>query len=130
MNGKRKMNGNEWQIERITEHPLQIKGNMIILDRLEIGHLRIFEFDADGPVYVQHLSSNCEGVSGATLVGAIKTDFLFEKRAVLVSEVYCKEGYEELAQAMVDQVEFFVNYYKQFDDIWIKDFIKDEWNLV
>ena len=125
---KRKMNGNEFQIERISEHELQIKGNIIVLDRLEEGSLRILEFDAKGPVYIQHISG-VDMVTGATCIGGIKTNILFEKRAVLITEIYCKEGYEELAQTMVDQVEFFVDFYEQFDDLWIMDYVHEKWNL-
>lgn len=126
MKGKRNLNGNEWQLERITKHPLQIKGNMIVLDKLESGYLLIYKPNADVPVYVQFLSDGSY-VMGATRVGEVEINTLMEEKGVIIKELTCKKGYEYLAKPMIDQVEHFVEFYDEFEKMGMVASVHQKW---
>lgn len=115
------------QSMRISKHPIKIEGNIVVLDSLEIGNLCIFEPHFN-PVYVKHSSEGC-AIEGAELIGKIETNILPEERAVLITEIYCKDGYEELVEAMIDQVEFFADYYEDFDKVGMTDFVYKKWDF-
>lgn len=116
------------QSTRITKHPLKIENNMLVLDSLETGSMSIFEPDGSKVVYVEHSPDGCV-TGGTNLIGEIKTEILLEKKAVLVTEIYCKDSYEELVKAMIDQVEFFVEYYEGFDKMEMSDSVLEKWDL-
>lgn len=113
------------QSMRISTHPLEINNYMIVLDSLEIGNLSIFEPHGKS-IYVDHLSDGCV-IRGAELIAEIKTNILSEERAVLITEIYCKDGYEELAKAMIDQVKFFIEYYEEYDKFGMVDSVHRKW---
>ncbi len=114
------------QLERISKNPIKIGGNMIVLDRLENGFLKIYKPNTDGPTYVQH-SSNGDYVYGATPIAEITISILLEEKAVLIQEICCEKGYEKLAKAMIDQVDHFVEFYDELDNMGIKDSIYQKW---
>lgn len=114
------------QLTRIAEHPLQINRNMVVLDNLEKGALRIFE--PDGPVYVKHLSG-VDYITGAKLVGEIRMTFLLEEKGVLINHVSCEKGYEELARPMIDQVKHFVEFYDEFEKVGMVDSVHQKWGF-
>lgn len=116
------------QLTRISEHPLQINRTMVVLDNLEKGALRIFEPDADGPIYVKHLSG-VDWVTGATLVGEIRTTILLEEKGVLINEIFCEKGYEELARPMIDQVHHFVKFHDEFEKVGMVDSVHQKWGF-
>lgn len=99
------------RLKRIDEHPLNIKGNYIIIDNLECGSIEIAEYtDKDTPVYLQSIGSTiC--VMGATLVGKITISVMEEESIVAVEDLYYKEGHTELRGAMLRQVSHFVDFY-------------------
>ena len=112
---------------RISNHPLQLQEPMIVIDNLESeGYLRIFEPNTNGAIYVQHMIGG-DYVKGATLVGEINIQLMKEEKGVLIEDVYCKEGHEKLAYAMIDQVKYFVSLYNQFDKVGFSDSVFRKW---
>lgn len=126
MNGKRKLNGNEWQLERISDYPLQTKENVIVLDRLESGSLHIYKPNTEGPAYVQFISDTSY-VNGAALVGEIKISTFMEEKGIIIEDIICENGYEYLAKPMVDQVNHFVKFYVDFEKFGMVDAVKQKW---
>lgn len=128
MNGKRKINGVKFQLERIAEYPIQIKGNMIVLDKLESGNLLIYKPDAEGPVYVQH-SSDGSYVMGATRVGEIEISVFMEEKGVIIEKLTCEKGYEYLAKPMINQIEHFVKFYDDFEKVGMDASVYQRWGF-
>lgn len=101
---------NEHQRARISEHPLQI-GNMLVVDQLETkGILAIIKIREDETVYFQPTDYGYF-VTGADLVGKIAVSFRMNEKAVLVNEINCMEGHEQLEKAMLEQVDHVVDFY-------------------
>ena len=115
------------QLERISKYPLQIKGNMVVLDDLERGTLSIYEPDTDGPVYVQYLDQHY--IKGATLVGHLSISIVTEEKGILITELNCEEGHEDLAKPMMDHVQHFVDFYDQFEKMGLEDSVYRKWIL-
>ena len=128
MNGKRELNGTEWQLERISDYPLQIKENMIVLDELELGCLHIYKPNAEGPSYVQFIADT--SYVNAALVGEIKISVYMEEKGIIIEEITCENGYENLAKPMIDQVNHFVNFYVDFDKLGMEDSVWQKWGFL
>lgn len=97
------------QLMRTLEHPLDLKGNIIVWDNLESGFLRIFEPDADAS-FVQILhNANC--VIGAHMIAELEIIILADKKEFLIKNYDFKEGCFELEEAMMNQLEHFANFY-------------------
>lgn len=109
-NEKRKMNGVEFQLDRIAEHPIQLKGNMIVLDRLEQGVLQIYEPIADNPVYIQPINGT-DYVRGAGLVMEMTINIHLEENTVSLKNLRCTGKYAEFQNAMLDQLVHFAEFY-------------------
>lgn len=110
----------EHQRKRICMHPLRVKKeNMIVLDELETNRfLLILKPDTEEPVYLQRTYQGVHAI-GATAVGEMIVSFPEEEDAVLIHKFFCTEG-EELAEAMIEQVQHMARYY-QFGKIRMLD---------
>ena len=109
----------EMRLKRIANHPLDIKGNYIVMDNLEGGTIEVFlHTDKDCALNIQSYNNGiC--LSGVTLVGKISISVSEEEKAVLVDELYYNEGHEELRNALVNQVKEFANFYGKYENIGI-----------
>lgn len=121
------INMEEMRLKRIANHPLDIKGNYIVVDNLEGGAIEVFlHTDEDSPLNIQSCD-NTICLSGATLVGKTSISVSEEEKAVLVDELYCKEGHEELREAFVNQVMEFANFYGKYENIGIAYTVLGDW---
>lgn len=124
----------EMRLKRIREHPLNIKGNYIVVDNLECGVIDIVKhIDEDTPLYLQTIG-DITHMAGVTLVGEITISVMEEESIVVVEDLYYKEGYTELRGALIRQVSNFVDFYHKkhlaFDQSvypeWLAEIGKDE----
>lgn len=119
-------NMTEMRLRRIAEHPLNVKGNYIVMDNLEGGVIEILEHnDADTPLYLQW-DGNTAFIKGATLVGKISISYMVEEDAVVVEDIYYKEGYTELRGAMFNQVLDFAVFYN-YENMALDNSVVPEW---
>ena len=101
----------EGRLTRIANHPLNVKGNYIVMDNLECGVIEILEHtDKDTPLHLQW-DGYTAFITGATLVGKISISYMAEEDVITVEDMCYKEGYEELRGAMFNQVLDFVDFY-------------------
>lgn len=100
----------QMQSMRILRYPFKTERNVIVLDSLETGILSIYEPIAKHPLSVEYSSDGCI-IRGATLVGEISTINMLEDKRVIAKGFFCKEGYEELAESMINQVQNFIKFY-------------------
>ena len=120
-------NMTEMRLRRISEHPLDVKGNYIVMDNLERGVIEILEHnDADTPLYFQW-EGDTAYIKGATLVGKTSISVSEEEKAILVDELYYKEGHEELKEALVKQIMEFANFYGKYKKIGFTGTVLGDW---
>lgn len=101
----------ESQLNRIANHPLDVKGNYIVIDNLECGVIEILEHTGkDTPLHLQW-DGYAGFITGATLVGKTSISYMSEEDVVVVEDMYYKEGHAELRDAMFNQVLDFVDFY-------------------
>lgn len=114
------------QVKRVLKHRIKTEENMFVQDRLENGYLKIYKLNTDSPTCVQYQSIN-DYIHNATLIGMINITIHLKDKLVLIHNIYCKDGYEKLAKAMIDQVDHFVEFYDELDNMGIKDSVYQKW---
>lgn len=118
---------NNMQFMRIQEHPLQIDDNMIVIDNLEGGRLRLYEH-TDGPLNIQPLIyGNEESCKNAVMVAEIIINDAWQKDNVFVHKFFCEHGYESLIPPMIDQVLHFALFYGTYESVIISDMEFEKW---
>ena len=101
-------------------HPLNVKKNYIVVDNLEYGTMEVFEhINADTPLHIQH-QSNHLCVMGVILVGKISISYMQDIDILVIDEICCEEGHEELRDAMIDQVYDFVRFHGREDMVIVE----------
>ena len=120
------VNMEEMRLKRIANHPLDIKGNYIVMDNLEGGTIKVFlHTDEDYALNIQW-DGNTAFIKGATLVGKISISYMVEEDAVVVEDIYYKEGYTELRGAMFNQVLDFAVFYN-YENMALDNSVVPEW---
>lgn len=118
---------NTMQFMRIQEHPLQINDNLIVIDNLEGGRLRLYEH-TDGPLYIQPLIyGNEESCKNAVMVAEIIINDSWREDNVFVHKIFCEHGYEQLITPMIDQVFHFAYFYGGYESVMISDREFEKW---
>lgn len=118
---------NNMQFMRIKEHPLQIDDNLIVIDNLEGGRLRLYEH-TDGPVNIQPLIyGNEESCKNAVMVAEIIINNSWQKDNVFIHKISCEYGYEHLITPMIDQVLHFAFFYDGYESVMISDREFEKW---
>lgn len=108
------------QSKRVLGHPLKTKRNVIVLDSLETGSLSIYEPIEESTLSIVHSSDGCN-IDGANLIGRISINILPEEKTVVIDALHCKYGYEDLANPMIEQIQYFVDFYEEFDNLEFAD---------
>lgn len=92
---------------RLKKHPINIKGDYIIVDRLEIdGTLKLFEY-LGGPMYTPF---NPERMENVALVASAKINLNHQSKEVRMGKVNCNYGYDFWG-AMIRHVLQFADFY-------------------
>lgn len=112
---------NTMQFMRIQEHPIQIDDNLMVIDNLEGGRLRLYEH-TEGPVNIQQLiCGNEECCKNAVMVAEIIINATCQKKDVFIHKVFSEYGYELLISPMIDQVFHFAFFYGGYKSVMISD---------
>lgn len=108
------------QLMRIEEHPIEIDENLIVIDNLEAGTLRLYEH-TNGSLNVQQLFIGYGNIKGAVLVGEIIINALWKEEGVFIHKIFCEYGYEKLVNPMINQILYFTNFYDCYNSVGISD---------
>jgi len=111
------------QLERITQHPIQIKESFVVNDNLEAGTIRIYE-TTGGSLNIQQLYTGYGNVKGAVLVAeSIINDIINgeEEKGIFVHKIICEYGYEFLIQPIIEQILHFAGFYESHSLVRILD---------
>jgi len=118
---------NNMQFMRIQEHPIQTSENLIVIDNLEGGRIRLYEH-TKGPLNIQQLVyGNEKGCQNAVLVAEIIINATWQIDNVFIHKIFCEHGYESLILPMIDQVLHFAYFYGGFESVVISDREYEKW---
>lgn len=112
---------NTMQFMRIQEHPIQIKDDLIVVDNLEGGRLRLYEH-TEGPVNIQQLiCGNESDCHNAVLIAEIIINTTWQEKDVFIHKVFYEYGHEQLITPMINQVMHFAYFYGGYESVMISD---------
>lgn len=93
--------------KRIREHPIELKGDYIIADRLEMdGTLKLFEY-MGGPMYTPF---DPERMENAVIIASTEISINHEAKEIRLVKADCSYGYDFIG-AMIQQVLHFADFY-------------------
>ena len=97
------------QSQRIAEHPFETDENLIVIDNLEEGKLRLFEY-ISGPLNIQQLLWNDE-YKNAVLIAEAIINRDWKEKGVFIHKVSFNYGYDYLITPMIHQILHFSEFY-------------------
>lgn len=80
------------QAIRIEKYPFQTKEDLIVIDNLEAGKFRLFEYTG-GPLNIQHLLWNNKYIN-AVLVAETIINESWKEEGIRIHKVFANFGYE------------------------------------
>lgn len=108
------------QLMRIEEHPIEIDENLIVIDNLEAGTLRFYEY-TNGSLNIQQLFLDNRKIKGAVLVAEIIINSLWRDEGIFIHKISCEYGYGKLVNPMIDQILHFAVFYDCYNSVGISD---------
>lgn len=81
------------RLMRIKEHPIQSKGNPLIVDQLERGFLRIYEYTG-GSIYILGDDIEMKHCNNVALVAELTVTVRPEKKEVRLNRIFNEFGYD------------------------------------
>lgn len=114
------------QLMRIAKHPIRIQDDLIVVNDLEHGNLKLYECDG-GPMDIHLLFSDVDEWKNAALVAKITIDISEQNDYVVIRSIFCEKGFEHLAAAMIDQVISYAKFYASFKSVRISENKKERW---
>lgn len=97
------------QAIRVEKYPFQTKEDLIVIDNLEAGKLRLFEY-MGGPLNIQQLFWNNK-YTNAVLVAETIINGSWRDEGIRIHRVSANLGYEHLVEPMIQHVLTFATYY-------------------
>lgn len=116
------------QLMRIIEHPIKINDDLIVVDELETGSLKLYEC-AGGPLDIHHLFTDIDAWKNAALVAKITIDQLDRDSHLSIRNIFCERGYEHLAAPLIYHVISFGKFYDSFQSVRIAEDKREQWFL-
>lgn len=116
------------QSMRSVKYPLKIDDSLIIVDNLEEGVLKLYEYEG-GILNIQQLFADENHCKGVTPVAQITIYDSEEKGMVCIEKVTCCYGYEHLAYAMIYPVVNFGRFYESCKSVVISESEREKWFL-
>lgn len=114
------------QLMRIEEHPIEIDEKLIVIDNLEAGTLRLYEY-TNGSLNIQQLFSGNGNIKGAVLVAEIIINALWKDEGIFIHKILCNYGYEKLVNPMINQILHFCDFYDCYNSVGISDREFEKW---
>lgn len=109
------------QYMRIQEHPLVVDGvvgNIIIIDNLEVGTLRLYEYIGGSLQIQQLIYGNCND-KNVILVAEAVINSHWKDEGVFIHKIFCEDGYEHLAEPIIYQILHFADFYEIYQSVGI-----------
>ena len=95
---------------RIDECPLKCNDNILIMDRLERGFIRIYEYSG-GAVDILDDSYGVQDCRNAPLVAWMSVFILPERKEIYLDSVHCEDGYDPYMSIIKTRVLHFADFY-------------------
>ena len=119
---------NPMQLLRLQKYPLKTDDNLIAVDNLEEGKLKIYEYTG-GFLNMTQLFADEINCSNLTLVAEITINDAEQQGDIVIEKIYCCYGYENLAAHMIHQVVNFVKFYECCKSALISEIERENWFL-
>lgn len=97
------------QVQRIIEHPVETNENLIVVDNLEAGKIRLFEY-ISGPLNIQQLLWN-NNYKNAVLIAQTIINEDWKEKGIFIHKVFTEYGHEYLISPMLNQILHFSEFY-------------------
>lgn len=107
------------QALRVQEQPVPIDENLIIVDNLESGKLRLYEY-LGGPLNIQQLIWG-NNFNNAVLVAEVIIDKQWQEKGIFIHNVFWEFGHVNLIQPMLEQVMCFFKFYECYELMGISE---------
>lgn len=122
------------QTMRIAKHPFlsdasQDYTNLIVVDELESGILKIYEHTGEAALQIQQLFTELDCWPGAAMVAKTVIRQPERKDSVIIESIFCEYGYKELAASMIYQVLNFAEFYDCIRAVTISGSEREKWFL-
>ncbi len=114
------------QLLRLQEHSIKMDGNLIVIDNLEEGGLKIYEY-AGGILDIQQLIMDDDNCRNVTLIAQISIHDIDQNGDISIEKIFCCYGYEELAVLMIYQVVNFAKFYECCKSVTISENERENW---
>lgn len=116
-----KMQTNSMQLIRIHKHPIQMtEENLVVVDDLENGELRIYEHTC-GSLNVLQLLTGYGEIENCVLVAKTIINDWWNDKEIFIHKVFCEYGYEFLIEPIICQIINFLEFYDFYSVIRISD---------
>lgn len=127
INGVNGIKINPMQLLRFEKYPIRINDNLIVIDNLEEGTLKFYEYTS-GILNVQKLFVN-DNNKNAMLIAQISINDEEQNGNICIERIFCCYGYEALAVPMIYQVVNFVKFYECCKSVVISENERENWFL-
>lgn len=128
INGTNGIKINPMQLLRFKKYPIEIDDNLIVIDNLEEGTLKFYEYTS-GILNVQKLFVDDNNCKNADLIAQISINDLEQNGNIYIEKIFCGYGYEKLAVSMIYQVVNFVKFYECCKSVVISENERENWFL-
>lgn len=128
INGVNGIKINPMQLLRFEKYPIRINDNLIVIDNLEEGTLKFYEYTS-GILNVQKLFVNDNNNKNAMLIAQISINDEEQNGNICIEKIFCCYGYEALAVPMIYQVVNFVKFYECCKSAVISENERENWFL-
>lgn len=115
------------QCIRIQEHPIQIEEPLIIIDNLESGRIRLYEYTGEKSLHIQQLIyGNCNN-KNVVLVAEAVINSHWKDEGVFIHKISCEDGYEYLIEPIISQILHFSFFYETYQSVGMLDREYEHW---
>jgi len=116
------------QLLRLSEYPIHIEENLIVVDNLEEGTLKLYEYTG-GILNIHQLFTDDDNCMNATLVAEISITYEDQNGNINIEKIFCCYGYEKLAVSLIYQVVNFARFYECCKSVVISEKEREKWFL-
>lgn len=97
---------------RIRGQPIHCDENLLVIDWLERGFLRLYEY-MGGSIYISNDTSEMDGYSNVAMVAELIVSLRPERKEVKIERIFCEFGfeYEDLLKSQLRHFADFYGYY-------------------
>lgn len=113
------------QLLRLKQHPIQIEEDLVVIDNLEEGILKIFEYV--GGVSIQQLFAGENDYQNPSLLAEITLNDNSQTGNITIEKIFCCYGFERLVYPMIQQIISFAKFYECIHSVRISKHERENW---